>query len=111
MPRPMPLQETLPTVPDQTVPFQGLVYLRPLDIKILGTVPGYDNNIDNAKQPKVMFRQPEKTMYRASRKLLDKIQDEIIFRKHLPRQLEINTFLQSPKRKVIHVYDIPIFIK
>ena len=35
----------------------------------------------------------------------------MIFRKHLPRLLEINKFLESLKRKVIHDYDIPISIK
>ena len=50
-------------------------------------------------------------MYRKSKKLLDEIQDEMIFRKHLPRQLETNKFLESLKRKVIHDYDIPISIK
>ena len=47
-------------------------------------------------------------MYRKSKKQFDDIQDEMIFRKHLPRQLEINKFLESLKRKVIHDYDIPI---
>ena len=45
-------------------------------------------------------------MYRKSREI-----DEMIFRKHLSRQLEINKFLQSLKRKVIHDYDISISIK
>ena len=35
----------------------------------------------------------------------------MIFRKHLPRQLEINRFLEFLNRKVIHDYDIPISIK
>ena len=63
------------------------------------------------KQPEVTIRQPDKTMYRKSRKLFDEIQDEMIFRKHLPRQLEINNFLESLKRKVKHDYDIPMSIK
>ena len=42
--------------------------------------------------------------------MFDEIQDEMIFRKHLPRQLKINKFLESPKRKVIHDYDIPTSI-
>ena len=49
-------------------------------------------------------------MYRKYKKLFDEIQDEMIFRKCLPRQLEINKFLESLKRKVIHDYDIPISI-
>ena len=50
-------------------------------------------------------------MYRKSRKLFDEILDGKIFRKHLPRQLEINKSLESLKRKVIYDYDIPISIK
>ena len=47
MPRPMPLPDTLPKVPDQPVPFQGLVNPRPLDVRLPGTLPGYDNDIDD----------------------------------------------------------------
>ena len=50
-------------------------------------------------------------MYRKYNKLFDEIQDKMIFGKYLPRQLEINKFLESLKRKVIHDYDIPISIK
>ena len=88
-----------------------MINLTPLDIRLLGTLPGYDNDIDDEKQPGVSIRQPNKTMCRKSKKLFDEIQDEMIFRKHLPRQLEINKFLESLKRKVIHYYDIPISIK
>ena len=35
----------------------------------------------------------------------------MIFRKHLPRQLEKNKFLEFLKRKVIHDYDILISIQ
>ena len=112
MPRPMPLPDKIPKVPDQPIPFQHLINPRPLDIRLLGTLPGYDEGgKDDKNQPKVSIRQPDKTMYRKSKKLFDEIQDEMIFRKHLPRQLEINKFLESLKRKVIHGYDIPISIK
>ena len=111
MPRPMPLHDAIPKVPDQPIPFQGLIIPRPLDIRLLGTLPGYDDDIDDKIQPEVSIRQPDRTMYRKSKKLFDEIQEEMIFRKHLPRQLEINKFLESLKRKVIHDYDIPISIK
>ena len=111
MPRPMPLPDAIPKVPDQPIPFQGLINPRPLDIRLLGPLPGYYDGKDDKNQPEVSIRQPDKTMYRKSKKLFDEIQDEIIFRKHLPRQLEINKFLESLKRKVIHHYDIPISIK
>ena len=111
MPRPMPLPNGISKVPDQPIPYQGLINSRSLDIRLLGTLPGYDNDIDDKNKPEVSIRQPGKTMYRKSRKLFDEMQHEMIFRKHLPRQLEINKFLESLKRKVIHDYDIPISIK
>ena len=82
-----------------------------MHIRLFGTLSGFDNDIDDKHQPEVFISQPDKTMYRKSRELFDEIQDEMIFRKHLPRQLEINKFLESLKRKVIHDYDIPISIK
>ena len=107
----MPLPTTIPKVLDQPILYQGLINPRPLDIRLLGTLPGYDNDIYDEKQPEVSIRQPDKAMYRISRKLFDKIQDEMIFRKHLPRELQVNKFLESLKRKVIHGYDTPISIK
>ena len=95
MPRPVPLPATIPKVPDQPIPYQGLINPRPLDIRLLGTLPGYDNDIGDEKQPEVSIRQPDKTMYRKFSKLFDEIQDEMIFRKHPPRQLVINKFLES----------------
>ena len=111
MPRPMPLPDAIPKVLDQPIPYQGLINIRPLDIRLLGTLQGYNNDKDVENQPEVSIRQPDKTMNGKSRKLFDKTQDKMIFRKHLPRQLEINIFLESFKRKVIHDYDIPISIK
>ena len=96
----------IPKVPDQPIPYQGFINPRPLDIRSLGTLPGYDNDIDDKNWPEVSLRQPDKTMYRKSRKWFDEIQDGMIFRKHPPRQLEINKFLESLKRKVIHDYEL-----
>ena len=58
MPRQMPLLDTLPKVPYQPVPLQGLDNPRPLDIRLLGTLQGYDNDIDDVKHPEVTIRQP-----------------------------------------------------
>ena len=111
MSRLMPLPGTIPKVADQPIPYQGLINPRPLDIRLLGTLPGYDSDIDDEKQPEVSITQPDKTMYRKSRKLFDEIQDEMIFGKHLPRQLEIKKILESLKRMMIHDFDIPISLK
>ena len=70
MPRPMPLPDAIPKVPDQPILYQGLINPRPLDIRLLGTLPGYDNEMDDENQPEVSIRQPDKTMYRKSRNYL-----------------------------------------
>ena len=62
MSRPIPLPNTLPKVPDQPVPFQGLGNPRPFDITLLGTLPGYDDDIDDEKHPEVTIRQHDKTI-------------------------------------------------
>ena len=75
MPRPMPLPDAIPKVPDQPIPFQCLINSRPLDIRLLGTIPGYDDDddTDDKNQPEVSIRQLDKTMYRKSKKLFDEI--------------------------------------
>ena len=53
----MSLPDTLPKVPEQPIPFQGLINPSPLDIRLLGTLPGYHNDIDE-KKSEVNIRQP-----------------------------------------------------
>ena len=45
------------------------------------------------------------------RKLFHKIPEETVFRKHIPKQLELDKFIDALKEKVIHDYNIPISIK
>ena len=66
----MSLPDAIPKVPDQPIPFQGLINPGPLDIRLLGPLPGYDDGKDDKSQPEVSIRQPDKTMYRKSKKLL-----------------------------------------
>ena len=56
MPRLIPLPVTIPKVPDQPIPYQGLINPRPLDIRLLkiSYLPGYDSDIDDEKQPEVI---------------------------------------------------------
>ena len=46
MSRPMPLPDAIPKAPDQPILYQGLINTRSLDIRLLSTLPGYDNDID-----------------------------------------------------------------
>ena len=92
MPSPIPLPDPVSRVQHQLVPFQGLVNPRPLDIRLLGTLPGYDNDTDDIKQPEVTVRQPARTMFRKYRKLFHEIQDEMVIKK---------TFTKTTRNKQI----------
>ena len=107
MPKPMPF--AIPKVPDQPIPFQGLINPRPLDIRLLGTLPGYDeDDKDDRNQPEVSIRQPDKTMYRKSKKLFDEIQDEMIFRKHLPIQkANAVTIAEALLNRIVYQFGSP----
>ena len=45
------------------------------------------------------------------RKPYHKIPEETDFRKHMPKELELDKFIDALKEKVIHDYNIPISIK
>ena len=45
------------------------------------------------------------------RKLFHRIPENTIFRKHIPKQVELDKFIDSLKEKVIHDYNIPISVK
>ena len=57
MPRPMPLSDGTPKIPNQPIPFLDLINPRPLNIRLLGTLPGYDDDKDDKNQPEVSIRQ------------------------------------------------------
>ena len=45
------------------------------------------------------IRLPDKQMYNDKQKLLENIKDENIFRKHLPKQAELDKYMENSKRK------------
>ena len=63
---------------------------RHLNIRLHGTLQGYDHDKDDKNQPEVSIGQPGKTMYRKLKKLFDEIQDEMIFRKHPARNKQVS---------------------
>ena len=42
---------------------------------------------------------------------MDHISDRDIFRKHIPKQAELDKFIKSLKEKVIHEYNILLHLK
>ena len=52
-----------------------------------------------------------KELKEKKRKLFKKIPEDTIFRRHIPKQVELAKFIDALKEKVIHDYNIPISVK
>ena len=50
-------------------------------------------------------------MYGDKHKLLDKIRDENIIHKHLPKQAEIDKYMEKLKKKILSNYEVPLTTK
>ena len=79
----------------------------PLNIHITGGIP-------QGKEPEaeITIRPPEPEMYNVPKPLFDiEITDEQILRKHIPKQVELEKYLQKLKKKIIQDFHIPLTIK
>ena len=79
----------------------------PIDVKLQGYLPQFNNN----SKPSIEIRLPDKQMYNDKQKLLENIKDENIFRKHLPKQAELDKYMEKLKKKIINNYELPLTTK
>ena len=79
---------------------------RPIDIRLVGHLP-YPNDYEDLED-KPYVRDPDPYMYRKCKSLLENIRDEDIIRKHIPKQMELDKWMEKLKRKVLHSYQLPI---
>ena len=82
---------------------------RPILIKLIGKIP--ETNIHEETSDQTHVREPDPIMYREKERMFDHINDEDIIREHIPKQVELDKWLEKLKRKVIHDYDVPISVK
>ena len=69
--------------------------------------------MDNAieKYPFTMDIPSIEELKQKKRKLFHKIPEDTVFRRHIPKQVEQDKFIDALKEKVIHDYNIPISVK
>ena len=79
----------------------------PIDVRFQGYLPQFNNN----SKPSIEIRPPDKQMYNDKQKLLENIKDENIFRKHLPKQAELDKYMEKLKKKIINNYELPLTTK
>ena len=90
------------------VKYEGLLNPIPINVELTGQLPAYD--VDRIfDYPSVM--PSEEDLKRQSSRLFKFIPNKSIFRRHVPKQVELNRFLEELKRKVIHDYNIPVTVK
>ena len=103
--RPNPLLEpsSFPQVMAKQLPkYEGLLKPQPIEIELRGRLPSYEVDKAIEKYPFSMDIPSIEELKEKKRKLFHKIQEETVFRKHIPKQLELDKFIDALKEKVIH---------
>ena len=81
-----------------------------IEIELRGQLPPFDVDKElNFDFPKMIPNKEE--LEKENFKLMNHISDRDIFRKHIPKQIELDKFIKALKEKVIHDYNIPITVK
>ena len=112
--RPNPLLEPSynPKVMAKQLPkYEGLLNPQPIEIELRSRLPSYDVDKAIKKYPFSMDIPSIEELNRKKRKLFNKIPEDTIFRRHIPKQVKLDKFIDALKEKVIHDCNIPISVK
>ena len=104
MRRPNPLLEpsSYPEVMGKQRPkYEGLLTPQPIEIELRGRLPSYDVDKAIEKYPFTMDIPSIEELNEKKRKLFKKIPEDTVFRKHIPKQVELDRFIDALKEKVI----------
>ena len=100
--RPNPLLEpsSFPQVMRKQLPeYEGLLKPQPIEIELRGRLPSYEVDKAIEKYPFTMDIPSIEELKEKKRKLFHKIPEETVFRKHIPKQLELDKFIDALKEK------------
>ena len=109
--RPNPLLEpsSYPQVMAKQMPkYEGLLKPLPIEIELSGSLPSYNVGKAIEKYPFKMDISSIEELKEKKRKPFHKILEDTVFRRHIPKQVELDKFIDALKEKVIHDYNIPI---
>ncbi len=81
--------------------------VKQLDIRLVRNL----QNPELETKVETTIRPPDPYSYREKECMSNHINDEDIIRKHIPKQIELDKWIEKIKRKVIHDYDVPITVK
>ena len=110
--RPNPLMDPV-QAPRQAMQtrYEGLLNPLPIDIELRGRLPAYDVDKELRQYPFDLELPTIQELNKQKKKLFHFIPEDTIYRKHIPKQVELAKFIDSLREKVIHDYNIPIAVK
>ena len=113
MKRPNPLLEpsSIQNKTNVLSKYEGLLKLQPIGIELRGRLPSYDVDKAIEKYPFTMDIPAVEELKEKKRKLFHKIPEHTVVRRHIPKQVELDKFIDALKEKVIHDYNIFIHVK
>ena len=94
--RPNPLIEpsSYPLVMSKQLPkYEGLLKPQPIEIELRSRLPSYEVDKTIEKYPFRMEVPSIEELKEKKRKLFHKIPEETVFRKHIPKQVELDKFI------------------
>ena len=91
--------------------YEGMLKPQPIEIESRGRLHSYEVDEAIEKYPFTMGIPSIEELKEKKRKLFHKIPKNTIFRKQMPKQVELDKFIDALKEKVIHDYNIPISVK
>ena len=81
--------------------YEGLLKHQPIEIELRGRLPSYDVDKSIEKYPFTMDIPSVEELNEKKRKLSHKIPEDTVFRRYIPRQVELNKFIDALKEKVM----------
>ena len=104
-------RDTIEKLENLTAQIQGRgkgVVPIPLNVKLVGKLPSFEIELD--EKEKWMINEVDRN--RVRRQLLNKIKIDVdMVRRLLPKQVNLNKFIENLEHKVIHDYRIPLSVK
>ena len=112
--RPSPLlkpSSSSQSIAKQLPKYEGSLNSQPIEIELRVRLPPYDVDKAIEKYTFTMDIPSLEELKEKKRKLLYKIPEHTVFRRHIPKQVELDIFIDALKEKVRHYVNIPINVK
>ena len=96
IPNPLLEPSSYPQVMEKQLPkYEGLLTPQPIEIELKGRLPSYDVDKAIEKYPFTMDIPSIEELKEKKRRLFKKTPEDAVFRKHIPKQVELDRFIDA----------------